>query len=161
MPLITLLKEGAKTALAYFYYHPILSNDTRDTLRQVIPEGRYEEAEEIKLPVEVLDDVATQSLINEYRRIWNNPINVSLADLKAFTMLRNISVEDVAYFSLDKCEIFNRSTKKEKITHIFYNTIIRLCGGCIHCYWMVDTDAYYYERFQFHILPVLGLPRCE
>jgi hypothetical protein len=158
--LIILLTEGAKTALAYHYYHAILSKETRITLRQVIPVGRYVAAAEIKLPVEVLDDAATRPFIVEYRRLWGNPAAVTPAKLKAFTMLVNIDVEDVAYFSLDKWDTFKK-TKKRKITQIFYNTIIRLCGGCIHCFWMESTDAYYFERFQMHMLPVLGLPRCD
>jgi hypothetical protein len=57
-----------------------LSKETRDTLRQEIPVGRYEEAVEIKLPVQVLDDVANQPFIlDEYQSMWENPMGVTWA----------------------------------------------------------------------------------
>jgi hypothetical protein len=56
-----------------------LSKETRDTLWQEIPVGHYEEAVEIKLPVEVLDDVANRPFIDEYQRMWENSMGVTRA----------------------------------------------------------------------------------
>jgi len=155
------LREGSKTGLTYFYYHAILKKVTKDSMRQTIPEGRYVPNSQIKLPIEILDDDVYQPFIDEYKSMHANPMGVDQARLEGFTGDVNIDVEDVAYFNLDKWNTFKTNARRSKITRIFYNTIFRLCGGCIHCFWMDDDDAYYHERFQMHTLPALGLPRCE
>jgi hypothetical protein len=157
------LSEGSKTGLTYFYYHAILKKETRDSMRQTIPEGRYVPNSQIKLPIEILDDDVYQPFIDEYKSMHANPMGVDRARLEGFTGGPgvNIDIEHVAYFNLDKWNSYKANIRQSRITRIFYNTIIRLCGGCIHCFWMEDNDAYYHERFQMHMLPALGLPRCE
>jgi hypothetical protein len=162
--LMVYLREGSKTSISHVFYHAILSREVSENLPRNIEPGRYAE-QRVKLSSQILDDEDNRPFIERYQRWWSNPNSISFEDLKEFTLMCGIHLEDVAYFTEAMWNGYSGLTanlrKKIRITQIFYNTIIRLCGGCPLCYLLLPEDQYYDHRFLSFNMPVLGLLRSE